>query len=754
MNRKSLLIPGNLLLITYLFISISLVGIVSYWMLDNMDTIHQAADKSSQEAASQEIQQAINKTVLSIKEQMFKLKNWNEVYQQLSDPVYYDYWRSNRSVATDILSNYVKAIELYDLDGSSLNQDDSNNEFPDQISSETDVLRVLNNRLFYFQFMPLHDLQKNELKGYAGMRIDFAEAFMALNSFRYVDAGSVEFHINSNLKTIEAQLMNGVQYNFIPVPMANELEQVMLATLFRIVLLLIVLGVIAYLIVFYLFQKPLYRLTRYIDNFSTSNDSNIQIDINTLGSVFVKEMDILFNSFKNYQYDLENMYSNLNKKNIELWRLTHYDSLTSVPNRRAYEEEWKQLIGLVQGQSISLSVMLFDCDHFKAINDTYGHATGDSVIRAVSSCLQSCLRKNDRLYRLGGNEFAIHMINTEPDEALKIAKACQQCINEYPFKSFKIKEPIRFSIGLAHALGTQFELLTNLHKLADIAMYHAKGPGSDKIIFYKAGMETGAGSIISSRYLHAVYDAIENGRGILLHYQPVISFSSPRENFCEVLTRLEDDQGLIMPSHIFPVVNAEGLDLEFDLAILKYIKSQFDKHIIPENCRISINISGASITQPVLFDYLNILCPYLTRYRIILEITETALITELHKTTGILNELRNKGYQVALDDFGSGYSSFRYLASMPVDIVKFDYLMVQALDSNDTQRQIAMDVARMIISAGYDLVAEGIEDEFMLDKVRMLGFTHAQGFLLAHPSSEISIPETYTINQRAEELTV
>ena len=750
MRTKNFSISGNLILVGYLLISIILVGVISVWMLNHMHTIQDTAQKSNQKAALQEVQQAITRTLVSINEQTIKLENWNEIYQQLNNPVYYDYWRNNRSLSTDILSSYVKTIELYQPDGSTLRKGGRKNEFPDIIPSESSFIEMTNDKLSFYQFIPLFDQQQNKLKGHAGIRIDFIEAFHALNNFRYVDPESIRFNIDNNLSLPEEQLIKGIQFKSLPIPTAQELEEIMLITLLRIVIVLILLGIIAYYVIYHFFQKPLHRLSQHIDNFRRGKKYVTKKEADILGSFFIHEMEMLFNSFKNYQTDLDTMNTNLDQKDLELRRLSHHDPLTGIPNRRAYEEDWKQMTGLIQGQSIRISVMLFDCDHFKAINDTYGHTTGDAVIKAVAECLQLCQRKNDHLYRIGGNEFAMHMFNTEAEEAEKIALCCQQQTNNYPFKDLGIKEPIRFSIGLAHTSGSKTELLSNLHKQADIAMYHAKGPSTDKIAHYETGMETSASAIISSRYLHAVYNAIENGQGIKLHYQPIINFSSPKNSFCEVLARLEDKEGLIMPAHIFPVVNAEGLEVEFDIAILKQIKSEFDKNAIPENVRLSINLDGTSLTNPRIFELLKQLTPYLKKYRMILEVTETALITELHKVNKILTELRNDGYQVALDDFGSGYSSLRYLASMPVDIIKFDILMVRALESNDAQRQITVDIARMILSAGYELVAEGIEDETMLEKIRVLGFTHAQGFLLARPSTEIHPPESYTINQREE----
>ncbi|MCW8910321.1 MAG: bifunctional diguanylate cyclase/phosphodiesterase [Gammaproteobacteria bacterium] len=740
-------ISGNQILVGFLLISILLFSLIGAWMLEQTREIELAIETSNQQAAKDEIQNAVSNTLSHINEQIIKLKSWSEIQQQFNNPVFYDYWQRNRPQKIGIVHDHIKNIELYSPDGSTLRQSKAeNNALPNRLPTKLTYLSRNKDKLYYYNFTEFTDPQANKKYGYIGARVDFIETFLDINRFRYIDTKSLKFEIPDTTYSTVEQLIPNIKYNVVTINALHDLKGVMFTSFFNIIAVLIILGISAYYILYRFFQNPLQILSSYINNFRRNQNKSATTDI-TLDQLVTKEIDALFNSFKNYQNDLNAMHSNLNKKNTELWRLAHHDPLTSVPNRRAYDEDWKQMTSLIQGQLINISVMLFDCDHFKAINDTYGHATGDSVIKAVASCIQSCLRDNDRLYRLGGDEFAIHVINATPDEIDELAICCQNSVNNFSFKELGIKEPVRFSIGIAHASGSETKSLHELHKKADIAMYQAKKPGTGKIVHYEPELSTSP--IISSRYLQAVYEAIENCKGISLHYQPVISLTSPDESFCEVLARLEDDEGLIMPSHIFPIVNAEGLEVEFDLAILKAIKSSLETGAIPKKTRLSINLGGTSVTNPLIYNAIKELHPYLNNYGIILEVTETALITELHKATEILTELRAEGFLIALDDFGSGYSSLRYLASMPVDIIKFDILMVHALESNDTQRQIAIDVARMILSAGYDLVAEGIEDEAMLRKIHMLGFTHAQGYLLAYPSTEIHQPEKYNIHQRS-----
>jgi EAL domain-containing protein (putative c-di-GMP-specific phosphodiesterase class I) len=353
----------------------------------------------------------------------------------------------------------------------------------------------------------------------------------------------------------------------------------------------------------------------------------------------------------------------------------------------------------------------------------------------VAVSLQQVLSEGDHLYRLGGDEFAIHLLNSNHEQALHFATRCLQQLEQHDFKALGIREPVRFSIGLATASGNESGILKQLHKHADIAMYRAKRAGSSKIVAYSPELATSGEAISSNRFINALYQAVESDTGIELHFQPILSLDDAYHGFHEVLVRLRDEQGLIMPSHIFPVVESEGLAVELDYAIIRRLASQLNEPGSETINRLSINIDGDTLMHHEFMERIAILKPYLEQLPqgIVLEVTETALITELKEASNRLMLLREQGYNIALDDFGSGYSSLRYLASMPVDIIKFDIDLIRDLEGEAVQAEITADMARMILRAGYQLVAEGIESEALLHKLQALGFTHVQGFLFGRP---------------------
>jgi EAL domain-containing protein (putative c-di-GMP-specific phosphodiesterase class I) len=183
------------------------------------------------------------------------------------------------------------------------------------------------------------------------------------------------------------------------------------------------------------------------------------------------------------------------------------------------------------------------------------------------------------------------------------------------------------------------------------------------------------------------------------------------------------------------VVELRGLECEFDLAVLERVRRDLAAGRIPAGAGVSLNVSGPGIVNARVNDKLMQYAPLMPAYKLVLEVTETSLITQIAQASTNLNRLRREGFTIALDDFGSGYSSLRYLSSMPVDLVKFDISMVHSLEETGRQALFVEDLARMIKDAGYKLVAEGIESEALLQRVTALGFSHAQGFHIGRPAA-------------------
>jgi EAL domain-containing protein (putative c-di-GMP-specific phosphodiesterase class I) len=239
--------------------------------------------------------------------------------------------------------------------------------------------------------------------------------------------------------------------------------------------------------------------------------------------------------------------------------------------------------------------------------------------------------------------------------------------------------------------------------------------------------------LYSSWVNSAVYDAVIYGSGLTMFYQPIANLDDGEVCHYEALVRIEKDGEMIQPSNIFPVVEARRLEVEMDRAVLRQVLADLRAGKLQPGTGVSINLSGPSVIHDQVCSWLAEFESLLKDYRIMIEVTETALITQIGLANENLSRLRQQGFEIALDDFGSGYSSVRYLASMPVDVVKFDISLIHGL-SDKVQGNMVTHLAQMILESGHQLVAEGIEDMATLEAARAAGFVRGQGYLMGRPA--------------------
>jgi len=482
-----------------------------------------------------------------------------------------------------------------------------------------------------------------------------------------------------------------------------------------------------------LMVRPLRMISEEIDNLRHHPIESLQEPAPLRQPLPVYELENVRLSFKSYQARLAELHSSLEQTSRDFYDQARRDALTGAFNRRAFEEDWRE--SDVMQECDCCALLLFDCDHFKAINDTYGHAVGDEVIKHIAQCLEKALRLDDRLYRLGGDEFATVLPNADPGKARTVAERCLEQIQSHNFQQYGLTEPVSISIGIAHADCAQESIaLGELQKRADLAMYAAKRPGSSKVVFYQEELGEVA-TLVANRSVSGVYQAIEDPALVEMHYQAIMGLPAAEKEYVEALSRIRFDGHLLTPADIFPIVQARRLDAEFDLAVIEAVQRDMHSDRLPPGLGVSINVSAPGIVHAKVVDALLALRQAETIRKIVIEITETALITQMGVASAHIRQLREAGCLVALDDFGSGYSSLRYLSSMPVDLVKFDISMTRLLEHADPQQQlITAEVARMVKNAGYRIVAEGIETQALLEKVKEIGFDYAQGYYFGKPS--------------------
>jgi diguanylate cyclase (GGDEF)-like protein len=478
--------------------------------------------------------------------------------------------------------------------------------------------------------------------------------------------------------------------------------------------------------------RPLQSIAQYVEDLG---DTSGRTAARVTGRVLqVAEVELVRDLLDDYRKNLLSMHQDLDRTGRELRALVNHDALTGARNRRAFDEYLKDMPAVLQERRISVSFALFDVCRFRAINDTYGHQTGDEVLKEVAGRIGAVLRRGEDLFRVGGDEFAVIMPGTGEEGAQRLAERCLQAIAEEDFTLLGVREPVRVCVGIASAGLDEPESLASLQWRADIAMYHAKRPGNANMAVFREEMGKSHEGIFSSRVNNAVYEAVTLGNGLAMFYQPIIDLDSGRVLYYEALVRINYQDEWISPSVVFPLVEARRLEVDLDLAVFKKVMEDLRGGKVQRGSGVSINLSGPTVINRNLSEWLAPFRPLMTDYRVVLEVTETALITQVAVASENLSRLRAQGFEIALDDFGSGYSSFHYLASMPVDTVKFDISLIRGL-GDDNQRRIVEHLVAMIGEIGHRLVAEGIEDEDTLESVRQAGFTLGQGYFFGKPSA-------------------
>ena len=737
--------------ISGLLVLVSLIGAFSAYQTRN---ISHELQQDIRGAAQSEIKSATERILRSTESHADKLAHWGETRQQLILPEYYSYWRDQRVYESGMLPSRLARVALYDLSGAALDLNRSRTSMPLQLPAnlKTDQTHTWfaneGGPIVVYHAFPVYsdDGQLTRI-GHGLIRLDFMAELLREQSFNFVDGKSIRIALATGKTLAASELGSVLQFNALSAKGQTRFQSILSNTLLAIVVLLMFAAIVVFITYNKLLVRPLDQLSRDID---AMQQGRFKPPSARALPMRISELENIRRSLHDYQLQLHELHGSLEHQNREFHAQAHQDALTGCHNRRAYEEDWerfrKELVANPQG----VAFLLFDCDRFKAINDTYGHAKGDRVLTMITNALVMALRTNDRLYRLGGDEFATFMPNTSPDKARQIAQRCQNLIEATNFKDLGINEPIGISIGIAFCAADQIAHIDDLPKQADVAMYTAKQPGRARIALFGEDTERATQTLVASRETSALFQALASPGMIEMHYQPIFALPSRQVDYYEALARIRYHGELIMPGAFLPVVSSRRLETEFDLAVLHQIDEDLSSGNIPAGCGISINLSAQSLSRSDVVSQLLELSRHNVRYPLMLEITETSLITQMNEVSSYLELLRNVNYRIAMDDFGTGYSPLRYLVDLPVDVVKFDISLVNKLSQDNRAGQVVADFARMMSEVGYSLVAEGVETESVLNKVESLGFAHVQGFLLGKSMPLAQLAATYQTRENGQ----
>lgn len=425
-------------------------------------------------------------------------------------------------------------------------------------------------------------------------------------------------------------------------------------------------------------------------------------------------------------------------KNLKLNYMAHYDTLTGLPNRVLFLDRLEQAIVHAMRSSSSVALLFIDLDHFKSVNDQYGHKQGDKLLQMVSEHLRSVIRDEDSAVRISGDEFIIILSGIKDTEsAIKISNSIANEILgklESPFNLDASTVHISASIGVAlyPEDGNNGEQLITR---ADTAMYHAKSLGKNNAQFYSKELNLKAQRQLEVE--HSLRIAIEEDQ-FILHFQPQWQLNSGNISGLEVLVRwLHPEQGLIFPNEFIPVAESCGLMQQLDSLIIN--KALLQQSSWADNGfnfgRMAINVSPVFFCRP---DFLNNITKQLMETQVDantleFEITESVLVDNVQQSQLVLSKLHQLGLKVAIDDFGTGYSSMSYLKDFKIDTLKIDRSFTSGFDHSKTSRVILKNMVNLGIDLGLDVVAEGIETIEQETHLKNLNCTLGQGYYLTKP---------------------
>ena len=439
--------------------------------------------------------------------------------------------------------------------------------------------------------------------------------------------------------------------------------------------------------------------------------------------------------------------SELKEAERQIYHQAFHDSLTNLPNRALFMEHL--IMAIKRGKrrkNYFFAVIYLDIDRFKLINDSLGHNVGDKLLVEFANRIQDSLRDIDSLARFGGDEFVILLEDIEDENyAVGVAERLQKSLKSpFEIKGNDIYAPASFGIVLNTKMYDDPEIII---RDADAAMYHAKEKGRSQFKIFDKTLHEKALNL-----LHIETDlrkAIAN-KEFDLYYQPIVSLDNISILGFEALIRWNHPtQGLVYPDSFIPVAEETGLIIPIGRWVLK--KACRDLRRWDEQVKsklplfMSVNISSKQFLRPSLIDDIKEILDEtgLPPEQLKLEITETALMEDVHETIPLIKRMKDLGVQIVIDDFGTGYSSMSYLQQLPIDTLKVDQSFISRIESNnnDENKNIVETIVSLAHKLGLKVVAEGVETDKQHSVLSQMNCQMAQGYLFSRPLKKEKMDE-------------
>ncbi|KAA3630439.1 MAG: EAL domain-containing protein, partial [Proteobacteria bacterium] len=427
----------------------------------------------------------------------------------------------------------------------------------------------------------------------------------------------------------------------------------------------------------------------------------------------------------------------------------YHDLLTGLPNRNLFNDHLSLAIAHARRTDQSLAVMFLDIDRFKLINDNFGHARGDDLLKSTGARLRNCLREGDTVARVGGDEFIILVsgVGAKRDVQKVASKIVKELRRPFSLEGREIFTSGSLGIALYPDDGDTMELLI---KHADVAMYHMKDKGRDGFEFYDSEMNLRIANYLSLE--SSMRKGLEDGE-FCLHYQPQVNMRSGGRVGVEALLRWNHPvRGLLLPSEFIPHAEESGLIVPIGQWVIEQVTEDIETWrkmgITP--VKVAINLSALQFEQSNLVDEI------ITRFegdesrQLEVEITENVIMKDVDDVVDKLVRLNRHGISVAVDDFGTGYSSLSYLHKLPIDTLKIDRAFVSDVGGAKHDSTIVRAIVAMAKGLGLNIIAEGVESRAQADYLLSQDCDIMQGYYFGAPMAADRTGQLFDPGRRLE----
>jgi diguanylate cyclase (GGDEF)-like protein len=468
------------------------------------------------------------------------------------------------------------------------------------------------------------------------------------------------------------------------------------------------------------------------------------------------ELQILQKGFNSMSQSLKNAYEHMQDKvheaTVMLRYQTQHDDLTGLINRREFEVRLERALKAAHENKVQHVLCYMDLDQFKLVNDTCGHNAGDDLLRQISALFANKMRDRDTLARIGGDEFGLLLENCSLVDANQITNKLLKLVRDYRFAHDDKVFNIGVSIGIV-IINATFTNISEIMHAADAACYSAKKAGRNQSFLYNHGDIEITQRQTAVEAVSDITDEIDDNR-FILYCQPIVPLlaSMSQKNHYEILIRkVSLDGEITLPTSFIPSAERYHLMPNIDRWVIKNTFAAYRKllDISSEQCDFifSINLSGTSLSDKSLLGYIReqFAIYAIPPQRICFEITETAAIVNLKNTINLFSTLRKIGCKFALDDFGSGMSSFMYLKNFEVDYLKIDGTFVREMHENKIDHAMVRSIHSVAEAMNIETVAEFVENKDILRELQSIGVHYGQGHYLGEPKVLKKMIENFSL---------